>query len=81
MGGLQSFFVLFVVLVFFFSTEGECSKFLSVSGKNFMMNGKKVYLSGVNQPWVNYGDDFGNGAGTGTFCEVGYYYYYCYYYS
>ena len=33
---------------------------LSVSGSNFMKDGKRVFLSGTNQAWVHYAKDFGN---------------------
>ncbi|KAL4219590.1 hypothetical protein ACF0H5_022163 [Mactra antiquata] len=35
-------------------------KYLSVNGTSLYLNGEKVFLSGVNQAWYMYGDDFGN---------------------
>ena len=32
--------------------------FLSVSGRNLMLNGEKVFLSGMNQAWSYYARDF-----------------------
>lgn len=37
-------------------------KYLSVNGTNLYFNGEKVFLSGVNQAWYMYGNDFGNNA-------------------
>lgn len=34
---------------------------LAVSGKTFVHNGQKVFLSGANIAWKTYGYDFGNG--------------------
>ncbi|GFR69945.1 endo-1,4-beta-mannanase 1 [Elysia marginata] len=33
---------------------------LSVSGNHFLFKGEKVFLSGGNLPWINYGYDYGN---------------------
>lgn len=33
---------------------------LSVEGSHFYKDGERVFLSGTNQAWVNYGHDFGN---------------------
>ena len=38
---------------------------LQVSGTNLMYNGQKVFLSGANAAWNNYGNDFGNGQYSG----------------
>lgn len=32
---------------------------LKVVGNKFSFNGDPVFLSGANQPWLNYGADFG----------------------
>ena len=37
------------------------AQYLQVSGQNFILNGKQVYLSGMNIAWYQYGRDFGNG--------------------
>ncbi|XP_066965191.1 mannan endo-1,4-beta-mannosidase-like [Macrobrachium rosenbergii] len=39
---------------------------LQVSGKDLTYNGEKVFLSGCNFAWNNYGYDFGNGKYDGT---------------
>ncbi|KAF2355525.1 Glycoside hydrolase family 5 [Trinorchestia longiramus] len=39
---------------------------LSVSGTDLIYNGQKVYLSGANAAWNNYGYDFGNGQYDGS---------------
>lgn len=39
---------------------------LSVSGNDLSYNGQKVYLSGANAAWNNYGYDFGNGGYDGS---------------
>ena len=44
--------------------------FLEVNGDSFELNGEKVYLSGVNQPWFSYGQDFGNNQANGVFCSL-----------
>jgi len=33
---------------------------LEVSGTKFMYNGSEVFLNGMNQAWIDYGNDFGN---------------------
>jgi len=33
---------------------------LSINGSHFYMDEERVFLSGANQAWVNYGRDFGN---------------------
>jgi mannan endo-1,4-beta-mannosidase len=35
--------------------------FLKTGGSNFYYRGEKVFLSGVNFAWKNYGYDYGNG--------------------
>lgn len=40
------------------------------STKTFQLNGDRVYLSGVNQPWFSYGQDFGNDQSNGVFCAL-----------
>lgn len=47
-------------------------RFLSVSGTDFMLNDEKVYLSGMNIAWHDFGMDFGEGrydASTGAYLE------------
>lgn len=39
-------------------------EFLSVKGNNLTLNGEKVFLSGMNQAWWSYSNDFGNNAYT-----------------
>ncbi|XP_041369875.1 mannan endo-1,4-beta-mannosidase-like [Gigantopelta aegis] len=38
-----------------------CDSFLTVTGTKLSLNNERVYLSGMNQAWVHYGADFGNG--------------------
>ena len=32
--------------------------------------GKRVFLSGANQPWIDYGNDFGNNQTNGKVCAL-----------
>lgn len=48
------------ISILFFTEEIRASR-LSVSGTNFVFNGKVVFQSGVNAAWYSYGYDFGNG--------------------
>jgi mannan endo-1,4-beta-mannosidase len=50
----------FALLVLLFCAVAFAQK-LSVSGNQIMWNGQSVFLNGINQAWVNYGMDFGNG--------------------
>lgn len=34
--------------------------YLSISGRNLTYKGEKVFLSGMNQAWWSYSNDFGN---------------------
>ena len=34
---------------------------LTTSGRDFLYNGQRVFLSGANIAWYSYGYDFGNG--------------------
>ena len=43
---------------------------LTVEGNKFMYNGESVFLSGMNQAWVDYGDDFGNGKTNAQYCAL-----------
>eukprot|EP01006_Ploeotia_vitrea_P043810 TRINITY_DN66780_c4_g1_i1.p1 TRINITY_DN66780_c4_g1~~TRINITY_DN66780_c4_g1_i1.p1 ORF type:complete len:446 (+),score=53.93 TRINITY_DN66780_c4_g1_i1:27-1364(+) len=56
-------------------SSGKMSSHLSVQGTKMMLNGKQVFLSGVNQPWIYFGRDFGgdsakNGEGYGEWCKL-----------
>ena len=44
--------------------------FLSVSGNSLTYEGKPVFLSGANQPWIDYGNDFGNNQSNGIRCGL-----------
>lgn len=37
------------------------SHYVAVDGTHFIHNGERVFMSGVNQPFLNFGEDFGNG--------------------
>lgn len=52
-------FYLFVSILF--NTGKIRASRLSVSGDNFIFDGKVVFQSGVNAAWYSYGYDFGNG--------------------
>ncbi|KAK7104066.1 mannan endo-1,4-beta-mannosidase-like isoform X2 [Littorina saxatilis] len=53
----MNLFPLLVLGCFFGLSAGG---YLTRSGKHFVHNGKKVFLSGANTAWVSYGYDFGN---------------------
>eukprot|EP01125_Pyxidicula_operculata_P007570 TRINITY_DN256_c0_g1_i1.p1 TRINITY_DN256_c0_g1~~TRINITY_DN256_c0_g1_i1.p1 ORF type:complete len:372 (+),score=73.96 TRINITY_DN256_c0_g1_i1:18-1133(+) len=40
------------------------------NSKQFQWDGKEVFLNGVNQAWVNYGNDFGNAQSTQDYCAL-----------
>jgi len=42
------------------------------STKTFKYNGNTVFLNGANQPWDQYGNDFGNNQSNGVFCNLNY---------
>eukprot|EP00750_Incisomonas_marina_P027972 INCI6308.1.p1 GENE.INCI6308.1~~INCI6308.1.p1 ORF type:complete len:339 (-),score=49.69 INCI6308.1:810-1826(-) len=44
--------------------------FLEVDGKSLSFRGQDVFLSGANQPWVSYGNDFGNNQPNGIRCSL-----------
>lgn len=46
------------------------SSFLSVEGTSLVYDGSQVFLSGANQPWVSYGQDFGNNQSNSIRCEL-----------
>jgi len=50
---LHYFFALFCV----HQSNGE---FLRISGREFIYNNERVFLSGANYAWLYYGWDFGN---------------------
>ena len=43
---------------------------VSADGTGFEFDGKRVFLSGANQPWLNYGSDFGNNQTNGVACAL-----------
>ena len=53
-------------------TLAAAANFLAVdkATKTFTLGGKRVFLSGANQPWINYGDDFGNNQTNGKICAL-----------
>jgi len=51
------------------STGGGYSR-LAVDNTSFVLNGKRAFLSGVNQPWLSYGADFGNNQTNGAYCTL-----------
>eukprot|EP01084_Bolivina_argentea_P208473 355418_1 len=50
------------------------TEFLTIdkATKTFKYNGNTVFLSGANQPWDQYGNDFGNNQANGVFCNLNY---------
>ena len=52
--------------------ELTSTSFLSISAdrSGFEYNGKRVFLSGVNEPWISYGADFGNNQSNGIKCQL-----------
>lgn len=49
-----------VLILVLFSVGFTQALRLSVSGKNFVYNGKTIFQNGVNFAWYSYGYDFGN---------------------
>lgn len=43
---------------------------LEVSGTKFMYNGNEVFLNGMNQAWIKYGNDFGNSQPNSKYCSL-----------
>ena len=43
---------------------------LSIKSTDFYYGASKLFLNGVNQAWVNYGDDFGNSQPLSKFCSL-----------
>ena len=43
---------------------------LTVDGRGFAWSGQPAFLSGVNQAWLHYGDDFGGNQSHGLFCAL-----------
>lgn len=52
---------MFVAVILALCLSGSYGQYLEVSGLDLMYNGEKVFLSGMNIAWDNYGNDFGNG--------------------
>jgi len=50
----------------------NATSFLTVnkSSNTFSFNGQRVFLSGANQPWIDYGNDFGNNQPNGKICAL-----------
>jgi len=49
-----------IVLVVCMAGALHGQDFLSVKGRNLTLHGEKVFLSGMNQAWWAYSNDFGN---------------------
>jgi mannan endo-1,4-beta-mannosidase len=49
---------------------GEDVAFLKVDTTSLTFRGNEIFLSGANQPWIQYGDDFGNNQSNGIHCEL-----------
>ena len=64
-------FALYTCLIFIQSlVHGAYFLEIESTTKTFQLNGNRVYLSGVNQPWFSYGQDFGNDQSNGVFCAL-----------
>jgi len=59
--------VLFLTLFF---TLLIYSQKLTITNNTFSYSGQNVFLSGVNQPWLNYARDFGNSQSNGVHCTL-----------
>jgi hypothetical protein len=35
-----------------------------------MYNGSEVFLNGINQAWIDYGNDFGNSQPNSKYCSL-----------
>ena len=59
-------------LVLAFLSVATATSFLEVnrSTNTFSFNGQRVFLSGANQPWIDYGNDFGNHQSNGKICSL-----------
>ena len=51
--------LVFLAMVMLGSAKGQ--RFLATQGSEFRLNGDKVYLSGMNIAWHDFGMDFGEG--------------------
>ena len=58
--------------LFFFTMlcAGDNVAFLKVDTTSLTFRGNEIFLSGANQPWIQYGDDFGNNQSNGIHCEL-----------
>lgn len=54
------------------NTSSPPTGFLQVdkASKTFLFNQKRVFLTGANQPWIDYGNDFGNNQTNGKVCAL-----------
>jgi mannan endo-1,4-beta-mannosidase len=52
--------------------SASATDFLKVdkASNTFTFAGKRVFLSGGNQPWIDYGNDFGNNQSNGKVCAL-----------
>jgi mannan endo-1,4-beta-mannosidase len=48
----------------------SATDFLKVEGDHFTLRGSQVFLSGGNQAWIDYGNDFGNGQSYSKRCDL-----------
>lgn len=55
--------MLFSLVIFVLAAAVSVSgqRFLAVENGQLRLNGEKVFMSGMNIAWHNYGRDFGNG--------------------
>jgi len=62
----------FVCTVASLPHNASTTSFLSVdkAGHFFSFGGQQVFLSGANQPWIDYGNDFGNNQPNGKICAL-----------
>jgi mannan endo-1,4-beta-mannosidase len=58
---MKFFLNVFTCLLVIGARSFVSGEYLTVNGKEFFYGGQKVFLSGVNYAWNDYGNDFGNG--------------------
>ncbi len=61
--------VFFLLFIFLLLTASSFSK-LSILNQKFIFNSSPIFLNGINQAWINYGDDFGNSQPLSKFCSL-----------
>ena len=68
--GMRSLILALAACTLCFADVARATSFLSVEGQHLTFGGKKVFLSGANQPWIDYGNDFGNNQTNAKRCSL-----------